>query len=206
MPMIFARRMTTTWVPSLIKQPFRTFSAESCQNRVSYIGTHNGKFHCDEVFACWMLKLLPDFKNHLILRTRNEDDLAKCDIVVDVGGVFDHEKKRYDHHQRFVIFWIHLTVLAPEHSANRWIRFPSYWRTTNWRRMTKRFPTKPNWAPLDWWVKLDYPYWRICWNNHCYSRSMPSTERKSFDASWNRMVIWPSMVTSWISTMICFTR
>lgn len=32
------------------------------------IGTHNGKFHCDEVLACFMLKQLPEFKNHAILR------------------------------------------------------------------------------------------------------------------------------------------
>lgn len=28
------------------------------------------------------------------------DYLSKCDIVVDVGGVYDHDKKRYDHHMR----------------------------------------------------------------------------------------------------------
>ena len=26
------------------------------------IGTHNGTFHCDEVMACYMLKLLPEYK------------------------------------------------------------------------------------------------------------------------------------------------
>lgn len=26
--------------------------------------------------------------------------LKECDIVVDVGAEFDHQKKRYDHHQR----------------------------------------------------------------------------------------------------------
>ncbi|CAD5232953.1 unnamed protein product [Bursaphelenchus xylophilus] len=65
-----------------------------------YIGTHNGKFHCDEVFGCWMLRQLPEFKKHVILRTRDPQILATCDIVLDVGGVFDHSKKRYDHHQR----------------------------------------------------------------------------------------------------------
>ncbi|CAB3398488.1 unnamed protein product [Caenorhabditis bovis] len=64
------------------------------------IGTHSGKFHCDESFACFMLKKLPEFKNHKIVRSRDPVELAKCDIVVDVGGVYDHEKKRYDHHQR----------------------------------------------------------------------------------------------------------
>lgn len=55
------------WVPSLLRQSFRMFGATK-QSPSGYIGTHNGKFHCDEVFACWMLKLLPEFKNHLILR------------------------------------------------------------------------------------------------------------------------------------------
>lgn len=32
------------------------------------IGTHNGKFHCDEVLACYMLKLLPEYKDAKIVR------------------------------------------------------------------------------------------------------------------------------------------
>lgn len=64
------------------------------------IGTHNGHFHCDEVLACFMLKLLPQYKNAEIVRTRDQKVLDTCDIVVDVGGVFDPEKHRYDHHQR----------------------------------------------------------------------------------------------------------
>ncbi|KAK6016188.1 hypothetical protein OSTOST_18331, partial [Ostertagia ostertagi] len=33
-------------------------------------------------------------------RTRDSSTLETCDIVVDVGGVYDHSKKRYDHHQK----------------------------------------------------------------------------------------------------------
>lgn len=47
-----------------------------------------------------MLKLLPQYKDAEIIRTRNMDKLNECDIVVDVGGEFNHEKKLYDHHQR----------------------------------------------------------------------------------------------------------
>lgn len=36
-------------------------------------------------------------------RSRDPAVLGTCDIVVDVGAVYDHEKKRYDHHQRCVI-------------------------------------------------------------------------------------------------------
>jgi len=33
------------------------------------------------------------------VRTRDDLLLAECDIVIDVGGVYDHSKRRYDHHQ-----------------------------------------------------------------------------------------------------------
>ncbi|TST85772.1 Olfactomedin-like protein 3A [Bagarius yarrelli] len=35
-----------------------------------------------------------------IIRTRDPVELDKCDVVVDVGGVYDHHQRRYDHHQR----------------------------------------------------------------------------------------------------------
>ncbi|KAF6019015.1 C12orf10 [Bugula neritina] len=54
------------------------------------IGTHNGTFHCDEVCAVWMLKQLPKYKDAKVVRSRSSDILADCDIVVDVGAVFDH--------------------------------------------------------------------------------------------------------------------
>ncbi|XP_053171427.1 UPF0160 protein MYG1, mitochondrial [Scomber japonicus] len=64
------------------------------------IGTHNGTFHCDEVLACFFLRQLPQYKDAEIVRTRDPAQLAECDIVVDVGGVFDPKTHRYDHHQR----------------------------------------------------------------------------------------------------------
>ncbi|XP_072521834.1 MYG1 exonuclease [Salminus brasiliensis] len=64
------------------------------------IGTHNGTFHCDEVLACYFLRQLPEYKDAGIVRTRDPAELAKCDVVVDVGGVFDPKQHRYDHHQR----------------------------------------------------------------------------------------------------------
>lgn len=61
------------------------------------IATHNGPFHCDDVFAvAVLLKLYPDAE---IVRTRDESVMDECDIVVDVGKIYDHEKGRYDHHQ-----------------------------------------------------------------------------------------------------------
>ena len=37
-----------------------------------------------------------------IVRTRNQEELDQCDIVVDVGGVYDPGQHRYDHHQKYV--------------------------------------------------------------------------------------------------------
>ncbi|XP_072308149.1 MYG1 exonuclease [Eucyclogobius newberryi] len=67
---------------------------------VKKIGTHNGTFHCDEVLACFFLRQLPEYKDAVIVRTRDPTQLAECDIVVDVGGEFNPKKHRYDHHQR----------------------------------------------------------------------------------------------------------
>lgn len=72
----------------------------SSSGQAKLIGTHNGTFHCDEALAVSMLKLLPRFAAHDILRTRDESKLALCDVVVDVGGTYDAKKLRFDHHQR----------------------------------------------------------------------------------------------------------
>ncbi|XP_047407405.1 MYG1 exonuclease isoform X2 [Sciurus carolinensis] len=64
------------------------------------IGTHNGTFHCDEALACALLRLLPEYRDAEIVRTRDPEKLASCDIVVDVGGEYDPQRHRYDHHQR----------------------------------------------------------------------------------------------------------
>lgn len=47
-----------------------------------------------------MLKQLPEYHNSEIIRTRDPELLNKCDIVVDVGAVYDPDTKRFDHHQR----------------------------------------------------------------------------------------------------------
>ncbi len=36
------------------------------------IGTHNGHFHCDEIFACFLLKNLPRYANAEIIRLVNK--------------------------------------------------------------------------------------------------------------------------------------
>ncbi|XP_015123072.1 UPF0160 protein C27H6.8 [Diachasma alloeum] len=64
------------------------------------IGTHSGCFHCDEALACFMLKQLPAYKDASIIRSREQNVLDSCEIVVDVGGEYDANKHRYDHHMR----------------------------------------------------------------------------------------------------------
>jgi len=61
------------------------------------IVTHNAKFHSDDVFAVATLLLLyPDAK---VIRTRDEEEIKKANIVVDVGGIYDEQLMRFDHHQ-----------------------------------------------------------------------------------------------------------
>lgn len=64
------------------------------------IGTHDGTFHCDEVLAISMLRLLPAYRDAPVVRTRDAAKLAACQIVVDVGAEYDPDRLRFDHHQR----------------------------------------------------------------------------------------------------------
>ena len=66
------------------------------ENEYYTIGTHNGIFHCDEVVAVALLFFHSD-KKIIIVRSRNEKILNKCDICVDVGGgEFDHHQPGFD--------------------------------------------------------------------------------------------------------------
>ncbi|KAL3842742.1 hypothetical protein ACJMK2_020730 [Sinanodonta woodiana] len=85
---------------SNIKRTGYQFVARVMSSSVQKIGTHNGHFHCDEVLACFLLKQLPKYQNAEIVRSRDPAVLDACDIVVDVGGVFDAARNRFDHHQR----------------------------------------------------------------------------------------------------------
>jgi uncharacterized UPF0160 family protein len=64
------------------------------------IGTHSGTFQADEAMGVWMLRQIPEYRNSKVVRSRDLDVLAKLDIVIDVGAVYDHAVLRYDHHQR----------------------------------------------------------------------------------------------------------
>lgn len=62
-------------------------------------GTHDGAFHADEVTACALLLLCDLIDKDKIIRTRDANRLANLEFVCDVGGIYDPEKKRFDHHQ-----------------------------------------------------------------------------------------------------------
>jgi uncharacterized UPF0160 family protein len=82
------------------------------------IGTHNGTFHCDEALAVFLLRqtstyrdagriffffMTPEFLCIVfkgLKRSRDPAVLNTCDIVVDVGAVYDEPTQRFDHHQR----------------------------------------------------------------------------------------------------------
>ena len=59
--------------------------------------THNGSFHADDVFASVVLQKV--FKGVKIRRTRDEKEIARADIVFDIGRVYDPATGRFDHHQ-----------------------------------------------------------------------------------------------------------
>jgi uncharacterized UPF0160 family protein len=60
---------------------------------------HNGTFHADDIFATAVLNILLD-GNLKVIRTREQSAIDKADYVADVGGIYDIETKRFDHHQK----------------------------------------------------------------------------------------------------------
>lgn len=62
------------------------------------IVTHSGNFHTDEVFACAVLALVHEGKVEVV-RSRDPEMWITGDYVVDVGGVHDATRGRFDHHQ-----------------------------------------------------------------------------------------------------------
>lgn len=72
---------------------------------VKKLVTHNGSFHTDDIFAAATLAILLEKKGETfeIIRTRDEEIIknGKEDeqYVFDIGGVYDEDKNRFDHHQ-----------------------------------------------------------------------------------------------------------
>lgn len=66
------------------------------EGEISIVGVHDGKFHADEVMACAITSLL--FERVQIIRSRNEVELAKADIIFDVGQ--NDMVRVFNHHDR----------------------------------------------------------------------------------------------------------
>lgn len=62
--------------------------------------THSGTFHLDEVLAIATLKMHLKGKEIAIVRTRDDALIAGGDYVVDIGGIYDPARNRFDHHQQ----------------------------------------------------------------------------------------------------------
>ena len=62
------------------------------------IATHSGSFHADDVFG--VAVLMGVFPTHTLIRTRNNEKIEAADFAVDVGGLWDLDTGRFDHHQR----------------------------------------------------------------------------------------------------------
>lgn len=68
--------------------------------KVLIVGTHSGSFHADDVFGVVVARLAHYTKPYIrVIRSRNPDDWAECDILLDVGDVYDPATNRFDHHQ-----------------------------------------------------------------------------------------------------------
>ena len=78
----------------------RTIIRDIVKNSIT---VHSGVFHADEVASCVVLRLTHEFSNYSVIRTRIPEIIKGSGIVADVGYIFDHETKRYDHHQRSFI-------------------------------------------------------------------------------------------------------
>ena len=62
------------------------------------IATHSGKFHADDVWAVTVLDIV--FPGCELIRTRDPARIDAADFAVDVGGVWDPQHGRFDHHQK----------------------------------------------------------------------------------------------------------
>lgn len=64
--------------------------------------THSGSFHSDDVFAAATLHLYyqKTKKLYKIVRTTDRETIQTGTIVFDIGGEYDQETNRFDHHQK----------------------------------------------------------------------------------------------------------
>jgi len=77
------------------------YSKNFMKEKINKLITHNGSFHADDIFAAAALSIYLQSKgeNFEIIRTRDDEIIKTGDYVFDVGGIYDEEKNRFDHHQ-----------------------------------------------------------------------------------------------------------
>lgn len=87
-PCMLAARRALTSAPRL---PLgrRASAAMAPPSATPTIGTHSGSFHCDEALGIALLRRTPAFAGAAVVRSRDPKALAACDVVIDVGGVYD---------------------------------------------------------------------------------------------------------------------
>ncbi|GCA64337.1 metal-dependent protein hydrolase, partial [Kipferlia bialata] len=77
------------------------------EQRTIYV--HGNGFHLDDALCVVLLRHLPEFKDAKLVRVYREDKILEevmekavqnGDIVCDIGRVYDHSKRLYDHHQQ----------------------------------------------------------------------------------------------------------
>ena len=66
----------------------------NCTTDQSTIGTHSGIFHIDDLIAVALHCIANADEPIHVVRSRDQETLSKCEILVDVGGGM------YDHHQK----------------------------------------------------------------------------------------------------------
>lgn len=77
-----------------------TNSQSNVTTATKTVVTHNGLFHADEGFGVAFLSLLLGSEEVRVVRSRNSQEIEDAYVALDVGGVYDNAKLRYDHHQR----------------------------------------------------------------------------------------------------------
>ena len=63
-----------------------------------HVVTHNGPFHADDVLAYALIRAFVD-ADATVERSREPAAWKAADLVIDVGGKYDPERGRFDHHQ-----------------------------------------------------------------------------------------------------------
>ena len=104
------------------------------KNKIKKLITHNGSFHADDIFAAATLSLFLKKEEYEIIRTRDEEIIKLGDYVFDVGGIYDENINRFDHHQKggagkrendipyasFGLVWKHFGMNLCEQNENIW--------------------------------------------------------------------------------------